>query len=216
MRGHQRHEGGVPWGAERHGRFGPGGGRGFGGGPGPGGGGKRGESAPEVSSEEVRGWFTGRVPEGWFTGAPTLTIDREEILVIGAINEPTVAEGAGAAEQAAAVAGRVKAFREETREARMRIAAEAQHAFGRTVSWGVQLGDTTEAFTTLRVPVMTRLGQDERAVLDTLVDAGVARSRSHALAWAVHLVAQHQGEWIQELRDALVAVDKARAAGPTA
>lgn len=207
MHGHSKH-GGPPWAAQRHGGFGPG--RGFGGG----GGGKRGEAAPDVSSEEVRGWFSGRVPEGWFTAPPQLTIDREEILVVGTINEPAVAEDAGEAEKSAAAAGRVKAFREETREARMRIANEAQAAFGRTVSWGVTVGEQTEHFTTLRVPVMTRLGQEERAVLDTLVDAGVARSRSHALAWAVHLVGKHQGDWIQELRDALVAVDKARAAGP--
>ncbi|MEP7054216.1 MAG: hypothetical protein ABI912_03115 [Actinomycetota bacterium] len=205
MRGHNRQFAGGPW-AERHGGFGPG--RGFGGG------GKRGENAPDVSTEEVRGWFTGRVPGDWFTTAPELTVDRDEILVVGPINPPTVADGAGDAEKAAALTGRVNAFREETREARMRIADEAQAAYGRTVSWGVKVGAETQLFTTLRVPVMTRLGQEERAVLDTLVDAGVARSRSHALAWAVRLVAQHQGDWIQELRDALVAVDKARGAGP--
>jgi Arc/MetJ-type ribon-helix-helix transcriptional regulator len=205
MRNHNRRFAGGPW-AARHGGFGPG--RGFGGG------GKRGESAPDVSTEEVRGWFTGRVPADWFSAAPELTIDRDEILVVGTISEPTVASDAGDVERAAARAGRVNAFREETREVRMRIADEAQAAFGRTVSWGAKIGDETELFTTLRVPVMTRLGQQDRAVLDTLVDAGVARSRSHALAWAVRLVAQHQGDWIQELRDALVAVDKARGAGP--
>lgn len=205
MHGH-RFRGSPPWAQERHGHFGPG--------RGTGGGGKRGESSPDVSTEEVRGWFTGRVPQDWFTGAPDLTVDREEILIVGTISEPAVDEGAGEAERAAAAAGRVKGFREETRDARIQIALEAQAAFGRTVSWGVRIGETTELFTTLRVPVMTRLGQQERAVLDTLVDAGVARSRSHALAWAVRLVGQHQGDWIQELRDALVAVDKARAAGP--
>ena len=63
---------------------------------------------------------------------------------------------------------------------------------------------------------MTRLRQGERQVLDTLVSAGVARSRSDALAWSVRLVGQHQEEWIAQLRDALVAVDAARAAGPVA
>jgi len=205
MRGHSGRYGAY-WAAQRHGGFGPG--------RVHGGGGKRGESALDVSAEEVRGWFTGRVPQDWFTGAPQITVDRDEILVVGSINEPTLADDAGEAERSAAVAGRVKAFREQTREARMRIADEAQGAFGRTVSWGVAAGDQVELFTTLTVPVMTRLGQQERAVLDTLVDAGVARSRSSALAWAVRLVGQHQGDWIQELRDALVAVDKARAAGP--
>jgi Arc/MetJ-type ribon-helix-helix transcriptional regulator len=172
------------------------------------------ESAPQGTEEQIRGWFAGRVPGDWYAGAPDLTIDGDEILVVGEIVGPTVADDAGDVEREAARSGRISGFREDTREARMRIADEAQRAFGRTVSWGVRLGDETELFTTLRVPVMTRLGQEERAVLDTLVDAGVARSRSHALAWAVRLVAQHQGDWIQELRDALVAVDKARAAGP--
>ena len=62
---------------------------------------------------------------------------------------------------------------------------------------------------------MTRLRMSERLVLDTLVGAGVARSRSEALAWCVRLVGDHQGDWIQQLRDALVAVEAARADGPT-
>ena len=70
-------------------------------------------------------------------------------------------------------------------------------------------------FTSLAVPVMTRLRMSERQVLDTLVGAGVARSRADALAWCVRLVRDHEGEWISQLRDALVAVTEARASGPT-
>ena len=73
----------------------------------------------------------------------------------------------------------------------------------------------TELFTTLSLPMMTRLRMHERQVLDTLVDAGVARSRSHALAWCVKLVAGKQAEWIGELREALSHVEKARDSGPT-
>ena len=43
---------------------------------------------------------------------------------------------------------------------------------------------------------MTRLRQPQRLVLDTLVDAGVARSRSDALAWCVRLVGQHEEDWL--------------------
>ena len=82
------------------------------------------------------------------------------------------------------------------------------------MSWAARCGDTEAAFTTASVPVMTRLRMRERAVLDTLIDAGVARSRSEALAWCVRLVDRHQGEWIGQLRDALTAVQEARAAGP--
>ncbi len=61
---------------------------------------------------------------------------------------------------------------------------------------------------------MTRLRQPERRVLDTLVDAGVARSRSDALAWSVRLVGDHADEWLSQLRDAMREVDDLRAAGP--
>jgi hypothetical protein len=176
--------------------------------------GKRGDVAPDVGEDEVRGWFAGRLPDGWFTGTPTVTVDREEILLVGELAEPDAGSDASEAAKTAARTGRIKGFREDTRETRMRIADEAQRRFGRVVSWGARIGDHEELFTTASVPVMTRLRQDERAVLDTLVDAGVARSRSHALAWCVKLVAQHEGDWIQQLRDALVAVDQARASGP--
>ena len=165
-------------------------------------------------TEKIRGWFTGRLPEGWFTGSPEITVDREEILVVGELPEPAYADAASRAEKAATRAGAVKRFREETRGKRMKIADEAERRTGRKVAWGVRLGDERELFTTLSVPVMTRLRQPERLVLDTLVDAGVARSRSEALAWCVRLVGKNQEEWIAGLRDALVGVERAREAGP--
>jgi len=64
------------------------------------------------------------------------------------------------------------------------------------------------------MPVMTRLRQPERQVLDTLIAAGVARSRSEALNWCVRLVAEKQAEWLKDLKSALQAVEKARAKGP--
>ena len=69
-------------------------------------------------------------------------------------------------------------------------------------------------FTHLAVPVMTRLRHDERRVLDTLVDAGVARSRSDALAWCVKLVSEHAEAWLAELREAMSEVENLRARGP--
>ena len=63
---------------------------------------------------------------------------------------------------------------------------------------------------------MTRLRMEDRQVLDTLVDAGVARSRSHALAWCVRLVGQHQEEWLADLRQALTQVEQVRGQGPAA
>jgi hypothetical protein len=166
-------------------------------------------------SEEIRAWFAGRLPADWLSGAATVTVDRDEILVVVPIAPPEAAAGDDTA-RASAAAGRVSRFREETREARMRIADEAQHRFGRRVSWGAECGESRALFTTLSAPVMTRLRQPERIVLDTLVDAGVARSRSDALGWCVRLVGQHSQEWLSELREALREVERLRGAGPAA
>jgi len=168
------------------------------------------------SDEVVRGWFAGRLPSDWFVAAPEITIDREEIVVVGEVAAPTLAEGASDAERKAAAAGRIKAFREDTRGRRMDIADEAEHRFGRKVAWGAACGERRELFTNLSIPVMTRLRQRDRIVLDTLVDAGVARSRSDALAWSVRLVGKHADEWLGQLRDAMRAVEEVREAGPTA
>jgi hypothetical protein len=168
-----------------------------------------------TDNETIRGWLTGRLPADWFDGAPEITVDREEILVVGAVAAPALAEGASAAERSAAVAGRVREFRERTRDQRMRIAQELQHLAGRTVSWGVTVDGHRELFTTASVPVMTRLRQPERQVLDTLVDAGVARSRSDALAWCVRLVGRNADAWLADLRTAMEEVARVRAAGPS-
>jgi hypothetical protein len=189
--------------------FGPGFGPGFrrGRGRGPGG---RGAEAPPVERSEVAGWFAGRLPDGWFTGPVELIIDRDEITVVGTLSEPEAGEG----DASAARAGRIARFREETRQQRMAIADAAQERYGRSVAWGAVCGDQRELFTTLSTPVMTRLRQAERLVLDTLVDAGVARSRSDALAWAVRLVGQNADQWLAELRAAMAAVEEVRGRGP--
>jgi hypothetical protein len=165
-------------------------------------------------TETVRGWFTGRLPQDLYDGPPEVTVDREEIAVTGRIPEPETAQDASDAERAAAIAGRIKEFRERTRHARMDVAGEAEHKFGRKVSWWVSCGDVTQPFTTLSVPVMTRLKQGDRQLLDTLVDAGVARSRSDALAWCVRQVGQHAETWLVDLRTAMRTVEEVRDAGP--
>lgn len=162
----------------------------------------------------LQGWFLGRLPDDWFVAPPEVTVDREEILVVGTLAEPEYPAGADDAAKAAARVARITRFREDTREQRMKIADEAEHHTGRKVAWGATCGDDRRVFTSLAVPVMTRLRMSERQVLDTLVGAGVARSRSDALAWCVRLVGDHEGEWIAQLRDALVAVEEARNSGP--
>jgi hypothetical protein len=170
------------------------------------------QQADLPSADDAAKWFTGRLPGDWYVGEPAITVDREEILVTGELPAP---DGADENTDTSAAEGRISRFREQTRDERIKIADEAQSRYGRKVAWGASIGDTQVLFTHLAVPVMTRLRQDERRVLDTLVDAGVARSRSDALAWCVTLVGEHTEEWLAGLRTAMTEVDKLRAEGPT-
>ncbi|HZM74915.1 MAG TPA: hypothetical protein VFC19_04265 [Candidatus Limnocylindrales bacterium] len=167
-----------------------------------------------VSADDAKAWITGLIPDDLYASSPDITIDRDEILIVGKLGEPTLPADATDADRAAAESGRISAFRESTRDQRIKLARQAEHRYERKVAWGAECGGTKAMFTTHSVPVMTRLRQQERKVLDTLVDAGVARSRSEALAWCVKLVGQHSEEWLAQLRDALTAVDDLRRRGP--
>ena len=156
----------------------------------------------ERVAREVGDWLAGRLPPGWFSGPPAVTVDSEEILVVGELPDR---------DDAVAAASR---FREDTRELRVRLAAELERRYRRKVSWGVEVAGERLLFTSLTVPVMTRLRLPERHVLDTLIDAGVARSRSDALAWCVRLVGEHEDSWLADLRAALEKVEQVRAEGP--
>jgi len=164
--------------------------------------------------DELRGWFAGRLPEGIYTQLLDVTVDREEITVVGRIPEPELSSESSAAERGSAVEGRIQQFRERTREERMAVAREAERRFSRKVSWGVECGSRRALFTTVSTPVMTRMRQPERQVLDTLIAAGVARSRSDALAWCVRLVQCNADTWLHDLRDSLEHVQQVRAQGP--
>src|SRR5262249_24408267 len=142
------------------------------------------DNAMEDAAGEIRGGGLSKLPDGWFTRPPEVRVDREEITVVGqlppATGEPAGAgeEGAGEAGADAIAAARSRRFREETREARIGIAREAERKFGRRVSWGGVSEGRKVMFTTLSVPVMTRLRQAERRGLDTLVEAaGGSRRR---------------------------------------
>jgi hypothetical protein len=170
----------------------------------------------DEARDRVTGWFTGRLPAQWQAAPAEITIDREEITVRLTIPDVELSDDATDVTRAEARAGRAKAFREETREQRMEIAREAEHRYDAKVSWGVSVGDHAELWTHVSAPVMTRLRQPQRLVLDTLVEAGVARSRSDALAWCVRLVGQHEADWLAELRDAMQSVTDVRGKGPAA
>lgn len=165
-------------------------------------------------AEDAAAWVAGAVPDDWFTERPAVTVDRDEIVIMGKLTEPALGDNPTPVEKASAEAGRISSFRESTRERRIKIAQQLEHRYRRKVAWGVACGGTRKLFTTFAAPAMTRLRQPERQVLDTLVDAGVARSRSEALAWCVHLVGQHADDWLGQLRQAMGAVDELRRRGP--
>ncbi|WP_425247425.1 hypothetical protein [Streptomyces sp. NEAU-NA10] len=170
----------------------------------------------EAQKEKLRGWFAGRLPDDLFEELTEVSVDREEITVVGRVPAPRLAEDAPAAEREAAVTARIQEFRERTRETRMAVARDAEHRFRKKVSWGVVCDGQRALFTHVAAPVMTRLRQPERQVLDTLIAAGVARSRSDALAWCVRLVQRHADDWLNELRESLEHVQRVRAQGPDA
>jgi hypothetical protein len=156
---------------------------------------------PDLDSTTLAAWFDDTIPIGWFHGSATIRYDADEILITGDLGPP----GAGLNHEQ-----QISAYREATREQRMTIADDAEGNFRRKVSWGVSCGDTEVRFTTVNAPAMTRLRLEERQVLDTLIDGGIARSRSEALAWCVRLVGEHEDDWIRELRGAIARVDEVR------
>ena len=168
----------------------------------------------QQTHDEISGWFTGRLPASWREHPPRVEVDREEIVVTVTLDPVELDGGASAEARRSAAEGRLSSWREETRQERMAIAREAQARFGRAVSWGAAVGDVAGLFTHQAVPVMTRLRQPQRQVLDTLVEGGVARSRADALNWCVRLVGQHSEEWLGELREAMEQVRTVRERGP--
>jgi hypothetical protein len=168
----------------------------------------------DQSTAAIRAWLTGALSNDWAGADPQITIDRDEIVIILQVTPPAT-DGADEATIAAGVDGRIAGFRSDTRERRIEVALQAEHRFERKVSWGVRCGDRTQLFTHLAVPTMTRLRQPERRVLDTLIAAGVARSRADALAWCVRLVGEHTHDWLADLQSAMEAVDRIREQGPT-
>ena len=165
-------------------------------------------------AEHIGAWFAGKLPAAWSAGPPEVNSDGDEVLVVVTLPDVELAGATSEDGRAAARSARIDRFREETRDERVRIAREAERHFRRKVAWGARCGDQVKVFTTLSVPVMTRLRMTERSILDTLVAGGVARSRSDALAWCVRLVGMHQADWIKALQDAIVKVDEARSKGP--
>src|SRR4051812_36045865 len=66
-----------------------------------------------TSKDAISGWFAGRLPDEWYAGQPTVTVDNEEILVVGPLSAPDLEGDASEEAKTAAAAARAKRFRED-------------------------------------------------------------------------------------------------------
>ena len=107
----------------------------------------------------IKGWFAGRLPDGWFTGVE-VAVEDDQIVVIG--NLPEINVGSTPEEKEGAAAGRIARFREETRGQRIGIAQEAEERFKKFVTWGAKLGGVTKRF---NAGGGGRGGDDRRSVM---------------------------------------------------
>lgn len=165
--------------------------------------------------ETIQKWFESHVDEEWASDGIEITIDDDEILAVVKVATASDELPVESDDLELALKRIAQQFRKGTRQSRMHIADEAQDLFERKVSWGVTAGEDTYLFTHLTVPAMTRLRINERSVLDTLVNAGVASSRSEALAWCVRHVGKNERDWLHELREAFKTVEQVRSEGPS-
>jgi hypothetical protein len=164
-----------------------------------------------VDTQELQRWLQERLPAQLLAATPEITVYDDELVVMlpitGETPDPTPDEPDRTRAEQRLIAQR----REETRALRMRLARDLQGLVGRPVAWGMRIGDRSTLFTTRSTPVMTRLGRVERDVLDTLVAAGVADTRSSALAYTVRAFAAEHADWLAEVRTAIEQVQEVRA-----
>ncbi|MEI7770746.1 MAG: hypothetical protein WCI67_12180 [Chloroflexales bacterium] len=155
-----------------------------------------------MNNEEIESWVAQRLPAALAAGPPQVRRYDDELVIMLQAAPP-----ASPAEAAALIAR----LRGESRGLRVQIAAELERSQKLPVAWGIRAGSVEALFTSRTAPVMTRLARAERDVLDTLVAAGVAETRSSALAYAVRAFAAEHGEWLAEVRQAIAEVERVRA-----
>lgn len=159
-----------------------------------------------MREDELQSVVARRLPPELLEAPPAVRRYPDELVVVLTLAPPPEPgdDPAGAAQ--ALIARR----REESRPLRMQIARELEGALGLPVAWGMRAGPVETLFTSRTAPVMTRLGRAEREVLDTLVAAGVADTRSSALAYVVRAFAAEHAEWLGEVRQAIAEVERVR------
>lgn len=162
-----------------------------------------------MDTQELQGWLEARLPEELRAAPPEIRLYDDEMVVL-LTSAALVSAGPSAEERRTAEERRIDELREETRPLRIRLARDLQAAAGRPVAWGLRIGATEVLFTSRTVPVMTRLGRAERELLDTLVAAGVAETRSAALGYVVRAFAAEHSEWLADMRAAIAQMHSVR------
>lgn len=164
-----------------------------------------------MNTTELQSWLKERLPADLVAGMPEIAIYDDEVIVTVPLATGALGDDLAGDERRQAEQRLIAQRREETRPLRMKLARELQKQLDLPVAWGMRVGGSEVLFTTRSAPVMTRLGRTEREVLDTLVAAGVADTRSAALAYAVRAFALEHADWIAEVRAAIAQVEQVRA-----
>ncbi len=163
----------------------------------------------EMQPDELQAWLAARLPAALMAAQPDIQVYPDEVVLMLHLSDATLPASSGE-QQRNAELDFISQQRENSRPMRMKLARQLQKRLGKTVSWGMQVGESSVLFTTRTTPVMTRLGRAEREVLDTLVAAGVAETRSSALAYTVRTFAFEHADWLAEVREAIEQVEQVR------
>ena len=100
-----------------------------------------------ADASTIAGWFAGRLPDGWFAGAPEVTLEGDQVVVVGRLAEVKLGSGASDSANEAAGRGRISRFREYTRRERIWVAREAEGLFKKNVTWGATCNGVRQTFT---------------------------------------------------------------------
>lgn len=162
-----------------------------------------------TNQRELKEWLLHQLPPAITSCETEVTSDEDEMLVILHLDTSALGETKEnerkRVEQACIVH-----YRAETKALRIQLAREIHEQYGYTVTWGMRAGKTIQFFTNNQKPVMTRLSYYERRVLDTLIAANVANTRSAALAYIVRTFAAEHQDWLDDVQEALVHVEQLR------
>ena len=162
-----------------------------------------------TNRRELKEWLLAQLPSVITHCETEVTSDEDEMLVILHLNTAGLGDMTDEAcreEDQALIAH----HRAETKPLRIQLARDIRHLYGYTVTWGMRAGKTVQFFTNNQKPVMTRLSYQERRVLDTLIAANIANTRSAALSYIVRTFAAEHQDWLDEVQDALVRVEQLR------